>query len=101
MIQGGGEKEEPIVLWKHRLDAPQTASGKTTDPFRFCQFWRELLFASKPSYPSNKPSQDSLILAGLQVLTEVFLHYSGTGTTGWFQISPDWNPIYPYPELSK
>lgn len=53
VIQGGGEKEEPVVLWKHGLDAPQTACRKITDPFRFCQFWREFLLASKPSAPPS------------------------------------------------
>jgi len=33
VIQGRGEREEPIVLWRLALDATQTVSRETTDPF--------------------------------------------------------------------
>lgn len=36
-VQGRGETEEPIVLWRLALDAPQTVSREITDSFRLHQ----------------------------------------------------------------
>lgn len=37
VIQGEEEREEPIVLWRLGLDAPQTVNREISDLFRLCQ----------------------------------------------------------------
>lgn len=34
VIQGGGEREEPVVFWRLGLDASQTVRRVVADPFR-------------------------------------------------------------------